>query len=152
MKSVSANWFEVAICYSKPKEDGTDKMVTERYGVDALSFTEAESRIVEEMEANITGEFKITSESQANYNEVVFSDDSEDEYWFKCKLQFITINESNGKEKYSNINYLVQAKSVAKALDNITEMMRGAMTDYNVVSISATKLIDVFEYKTKEKK
>lgn len=151
MKSISASWFEVTIRYSKPLEDGTDKMVTERYGVDALSFTEAESRIIGEMGTNITGEFKITSESQTNYNEVVFSNDSEDEYWFKCKLQFITINESNGKEKYSNINYLVQAKSVAKALDNITKMMRGTMTDYKVVSISATKLIDVFEYKTKEK-
>lgn len=151
MKSISTSWFDVAIRYSKPLEDGTDKMVTERYGVDAQSFTEAESRIIGEMGTNITGEFKITSESQANYNEVVFSNDSEDEYWFKCKLQFITINESNGKEKYSNINYLVQAKSVAKALDNITEMMRGTMTDYKVVSISTTKLIDVFEYKPKEK-
>lgn len=127
-------------------------MVTERYGVDALSFTEAETRIVEEMEACITGEYKITSEVQASYNDVIFSEDSEDENWYKCKLQYIVINENTGKEKYTSINYLVQAKSVAKALSNITEFMKGSVTDYKVASIVATKLIEVFEYKIKEEK
>ena len=44
-----ANWFECKIRYHKLLETGMQKPVTESYLVDALSFTEAEARITEEM-------------------------------------------------------------------------------------------------------
>lgn len=42
-------WFECKIRYEKVMEDGLQKKVTEQYVVDALSFSEAEARIIEEM-------------------------------------------------------------------------------------------------------
>lgn len=149
MRSISATWFEVGIRYHKTQEDGSEKAVTEKYAVDALSFTEAEEIITEEMSAYISGEFKIKTEAQANYGEVFFSDKDDDDKWYKAKLQFITIDEKSEKEKRSNVVYLVQAKSFARALNNIEEMMKKCMIDYEVVGLNATNLFDVFEHKVK---
>lgn len=147
MKSITATWFEVGLRYLKTQTDGSDKMVTEKFGVDAVSFSDAETRITEEASQCTIGEFKITSEAQANYGEVIFSEDSEDENWFKCKLAFVAINENTGKEKLTNVNFLVQASTVAKALKNVTEAMVGTVSDWKVVGINATKIVDVFSPK-----
>ena len=149
MRSKSATWFEVGIRYHKTQEDGSEKVVTEKYAVDALSFTEAEEAITEEMSAYINGEFKIKTEAQANYGEVFFSDKDDDDKWYKAKLQFITVDEKSEKEKRSNVVYLVQAKSLARALSNIDEVMGKSMIDYEVVGLNATNIFDVFEHKVK---
>ena len=66
MRSRTANWFECKIRYEKVQEDGLQKKVTEGYVVDALSFTEAEERIIEEMASYISGEFKVADIKQAS--------------------------------------------------------------------------------------
>ncbi len=152
MRTKSATWFEVGIRYHKTQDDGTEKAVTERYAVDALSFTEAESAITEEMSAYISGEFKIKSEVQANYSEVWFSDNDEDDRWYKAKLSYITIDERTEKEKRTNVTYLVQAKSMHKALKNIDEVMGRSMSDYEVVGLQETKVLDVFEHQVQTQK
>ena len=153
MRTKSATWFEVGIRYRKTQEDGSEKAVTDRYAVDALSFTEAESAITEEMEAYISGEFKIKSEVQANYGEVWFSDNDDDNKWYRAKLSYIAIDERTEKEKRTNITYLVQAKSMHRALKNIDEVMGKSLADYEVVGLQETKVLDVFEHQlqTKEK-
>lgn len=152
MRTKSATWFEVGIRYRKTQEDGSEKAVTERYAVDALSFTEAESAITEEMEAYISGEFKIKSEVQANYSEVWFSDNDDDDKWYKAKLSYITIDERTEKEKRTNVTYLVQAKSMHRALKNIDEVMGKSLADYEVVGLQETKVLDVFEHQLQTKK
>ena len=152
MRTKSATWFEVGIRYRKTQEDGSEKTVTERYAVDALSFTEAESAITEEMEAYISGEFKIKSEVQANYGEVWFSDNDDDDKWYKAKLSYIAIDERTEKEKRTNITYLVQAKSMHRALKNIDEVMGKSLADYEVVGLQETKVLDVFEHQLQTKK
>lgn len=151
MRTESATWFEVGIRYRKTQEDGSEKAVTERYAVDALSFTEAETAITEEMEAYISGEFKIKSEVQANYSEVWFSDNDDDDKWYKAKLSYITIDERTEKEKRTNVTYLVQAKSMHRALKNIDEVMGKSLADYEVVGLKETKVLDVFEHQLQTK-
>lgn len=152
MRTKSATWFEVGIRYRKTQEDGSEKAVTERYAVDALSFTEAETAITEEMEAYISGEFKIKSEVQANYSEVWFSYNDDDDKWYKAKLSYITIDERTKKEKRTNVTYLVQAKSMHRALKNIDEVMGKSLADYEVVGLQETKVLDVFEHQLQTKK
>lgn len=152
MRTKSATWFEVGIRYRKTQEDGSEKAVTDRYAVDALSFTEAESAITEEMEAYISGEFKIKSEVQANYGEVWFSDNDDDNKWYRAKLSYIAIDERTEKEKRTNITYLVQAKSMHRALKNIDEVMGKSLADYEVVGLQETKVLDVFEHQLQTKK
>ena len=59
MRSRTAKWFICKIRYEKVNEDGLQKKVTEIYVVDALSFSEAEARITEEMQSYISGQFDI---------------------------------------------------------------------------------------------
>ena len=150
MRSRSANWFECRIAYEKIMEDGMQKKVKENYVVDALSFTEAEQRIMEEMSSYISGAFDVADIKKASYKEVFFSDEETADRWYKAKLQFITIDEKTEKEKRSNVNYLVQAGSLNGAVKNIDEVMGGTMIDYVIASVSETTLMDVFEYKKKE--
>ncbi len=151
MRSRSANWFECRIKYEKIMEDGMQKRVSENYTVDALSFTEAEQRIMEEMSNYISGEFDVADIKKAVYKEIFFSDSETADRWYKAKLQFITIDEKTEKEKRSTVNYLVQAGSLNSAVKNIDEVMGGTMIDYVIASVAETTLMDVFEYKQKEK-
>jgi hypothetical protein len=149
MRSRTANWFECRIKYEKTMEDGMQKKVTETYTVDALSFTEAEQRIMEEMSSYISGEFEVADIKKAAYKEIFFSDEELADRWYKAKLQFITIDEKTEKEKRSSVNYLVQAGTLSGALKNIDQVMGGTMIDYVIASIAETTLLDVFEYKKK---
>lgn len=150
MRSTTATWFECRIRYKKTQEDGMQKKVTEQYVVDALSFSEAEQRIIEEMSSYISDAFEVTDVKKAPYKEVFFSDDTMDDRWYRAKLVFITIDERTEKEKRSNVTYLVQAGSLDKAVKNINEVMDGTMIDYEKSNIAETKLMDVFEYKKQE--
>ena len=127
-------------------EDGLQKKVKENYVVDALSFTEAESRIMEEMSSYISGEFAIEDIKIASYKEIFFSEEEMADRWYKAKLQFITIDEKTEKEKRSNVNYLVQAGTLKGAVNNIESVMGTTMIDYVIASVAETTLMDVFEY------
>lgn len=151
MRSRTANWFICKIRYEKTMEDGLQKMVTEIYVVDALSFTEAEARIMEEMSSYISGEFEVWEIDRAVFKEIFFSDEDMADKWYKAKLQFITIDEKTDKEKRTNVYYLVQAGSFEGARKNIDEAMGGSMIDYVISSVSETKTMDVFEYAAKKK-
>lgn len=149
MRSRTAIWFECKIRYEKIMEDGLPKKISEVYVVDALSFSEAEERIIEEMSSYISGEIEIVDVKIAPYREVFFADDNLAYQWFKAKLSFITIDERTSKEKRTSMMYLVNAGNISSAINNIGEVMSGTMIDYVTTSISATKIFDVFEYKKK---
>ena len=150
MRSRTATWFECKIRYEKMTEDGLPKKVSEVYVVDALSFSEAEERIIEEMSSYISGEIEIVDVKIAPYREIFFADDNLADQWFKAKLSFITIDERSNKEKRTSMMYLVNAGNISSAINNIGEVMSGTMIDYITTSISATKIFDVFEYKKKD--
>ena len=147
MRSRTAMWFECKIRYEKVTEDGLQKKVNENYVVDALSFSEAETRITEEMSSYISGEFEVADIKKAAYKEIFFTDDNIADKWYKAKLQFITIDEKTEKEKRSTVNYLVQAGSMNGVMKNIDEVMGGTMIDYVIATVSETLLMDVYEHK-----
>lgn len=143
----TASWFETKIKYQKMQEDGTEKVVTEYYIVEAMSCTAAEASVIEEITAYCSGDMSVPSTKEANFGEIFFSDLADDDKWYAAKLQFITIDDKSDKEKRSNVNYLVQAKSLARALRYVDEVM-GKTMDYDIVGINETKIYDVFEHKS----
>lgn len=151
MRSRTAQWFETKIRYDKMMDDGKQKAITESYIVDALSFTEAEASIIEEMSAYISGDFKVTGISQCAFGEVFFSDVDTDDKFYKVKLQFITIDEKTEKEKLSNVNYLVQAHTLQQAVGYVEEVMGTTAIDYIFAAIQDTKIMDVFEHNAAKK-
>ena len=150
MKSRTAQWFICKVRYEKTQENGMQKKVTESYVIDAMSFTEAEERIIEEMASYISGEFEVKDISLAPFSEIFFDENLSADRYYKAKLAFITIDEKSGNEKRNNVTYLVHAENFNEAVKNVAEVIRGTMTDCEIVSIVETQIMDVFEYHPKE--
>ena len=150
MKTKFSKYFEVKIQYQKILENGKEKKVSEQYVVEALSFTEAEARITEEMTPYIDGDFDVVSEKIAPYNEIIMSDKSDDDKWFISKVAFITLDEKTAKEKKQTFRYLVQAATSENALDYTKTMLNQCLSDYSIDSVQDTPTLDVFLYGSAE--
>ncbi|OAB27181.1 protein of unknown function [Flavobacterium fryxellicola] len=141
---MSTIWYECKVKYRKTDETGGQKITTEPYLVDALSYTEAESRITEEMSAYISEEFKITNIKMANYAEIHPFENAD--RWFKSKVSLLAYDEESGKERKTSMYLLVQANDVKEAFDNTTGIMKGTMGDYTIPAIMESPIMDVFPY------
>lgn len=137
-------WFEVKVTYEKTLENGMQKKVTESYLLDALSWTEAEARTIEQMKSYIDGEFTITDIKRAKLSELFFSEDGD--RYFKAKIQFITLDERSGTEKKISAHMLAQANDIDQAQEVIKKNMEGTMADYVIAEVKETKIMDVFTY------
>ena len=143
------NWFECKVAYEKIMENGAPKKVTEPYLVDALSFTEAEARILEEMKPFISGEMTIADIKRARLAELFFNENGD--RYYKAKVQFITLDEKSGAEKKTSMQMLAQASDIKGAIAVIEEGMKGTMADYVIASVSETMIMDVFPFSTEDK-
>ncbi|MCC9070295.1 DUF4494 domain-containing protein [Flavobacterium sp. F-65] len=141
---MSTIWYECKVKYRKTDDIGTQKVTTEPYLVDALSYTEAETRINEEMSAYISEEFKITNIKMANYAEIHPFENAD--RWFKSKVSLMAYDEESGKERRSNMYILVQANDVKEAYDNTIAIMKNTMGDYTIPAIAESPIMDVFPY------
>ena len=139
-------WFECKIRYEKTMENGMVKKVNEPYLVDALSFTEAEARIIEEITPFVTGEFTVSDIKRANYSELFPSEEEAADKWFKCKLIFIMLDEKSGAEKKSATQVLVQAADLRDAVKKLDEGMKGTMADYQIGMVTETPIMDVYPF------
>ena len=135
-------WFECKVKYDKTLETGAVKTVTEPYLVDALSFTEAEARITEEMQPYISGEFTVSAVRRVNLSDIFYNKSGD--RWYKVKTNFITIDEKTAVEKKTASFQLVQASDFKEALDVFMEGMKDTMADFEIASITETMLMDVF--------
>ncbi|MBW4754817.1 DUF4494 domain-containing protein [Prevotella melaninogenica] len=140
-------WIETSVKYDKTMEDGSMKSVTEKYLVSALSFTEAETNITEEMKHYISGDFSVDAVRTARYAEVFASKDSEADYWYKVQVAVIDLDEKTGKEKRHSLKFLVQAKTVRGALQLVDEEFGKTLMEYEVEAVALTKIFDIFGLK-----
>jgi len=125
--------------------DGTQKKVTENYLVNALSFTECEKRIEEELNA-YSQEFEIESIVKLRISELVKTESENADKWYKCKILSITFDEHSGKEKKIHSLFLVQGTDLNNAKNTFVEFMKGSMMDYSLVKIEESNILEVFEY------
>ena len=139
-----SNWFETKVRYDKMMENGTQKKVNEPYMVDALSFTEAEARTIEELTPFISGDFSISAVKRTNITEIFWNDAADK--WYHVKVNFITLDEKTAEKKTTS-HILVAANNFREALDNFMEGMKGTMADFEVASIAETTIMDVFKAK-----
>lgn len=140
-----ANWFECKVRYDKMMENGVPKKVTEPYLVDALSFTEAEARIIEEQTPFISGDFSVNAVKRTKISEI-FRDDTADR-WYLAKVAFITIDEKTAVEKRTISQILVAGSGFKGAYDTFMDGMKGTMADFELVSLAETPLMDVYDAK-----
>lgn len=138
------NWFECKIKYEKTAEEGKIAKVSEGYLVDALSFTEAEARIIEEMKPFISGEFEVANIKRSRINEMFFNGNGDK--WYRSKVNFVTLDEEKGIEKRTGVTMMVQASDMKEALEGIIEGMKGSLADYEIASITETAIMNVYKY------
>lgn len=138
------NWFICKVSYEKTLENGKQKKVTEPYLVDALSFTEAEARIIEEMKPYISGDFTVADISRYPLAETFFHDNGD--RYFKATVAFITLDEKSGNDKKTKFPMLIQASDLQEAKDRLTEGMKGTLADWELPKIEETQIMDVFRY------
>ena len=137
-----ASWFECKVSHHKILENGLQKKVTDPFIVDALTFTEAEARIIEEVAPYVTGTFDVTAVKKVKIAEV-FYDETGDK-WFYVKYNMITVDEKTAVEKKQSILTLVQASEFQKAIDNFMENMKSTMVDFEIASVVETNILDVY--------
>ena len=143
------NWFECKVRYDKMLETGQQKKVNEPYLVDALSFTEAEARIIEEITPFISGDFTVSAVKRTRISEIFY--DETGDRWFSVKYNIITIDEKTAVEKKQSVMVLVQAADFQKAIANFMEGMKGTMADFEIASVNETQIMDVYPVKLGEK-
>jgi len=142
-------WFETTAKYIKMDENGRERKASETYLLDAITFSEAETRIFKELQTMVSGEFIVTKIAKTNICEIIPSDAGD--RWYKAKVSFITIDEELGREKRVAQFVLVYSDSPKEAFDQITEAMQGMMADFEISSISESNIIDVFPYSESDK-
>lgn len=128
----------------KIDDNGNESTVTEAYLVDAMSYTEAESRIYEEMEQRVRGEFRIVNIAKANYSDVMADEELVD--WYKVKLSTIEYDEESDKEKKHTNYYLIAADSCKQAIERAEESMKDVGVDFVIPAVNIVQLVDVFPY------
>ncbi|WP_295178585.1 DUF4494 domain-containing protein [uncultured Christiangramia sp.] len=141
---MSVVWYECKVKYRKTHETGESKVTTETYLLDAVSYTEAEARITEEMKTYTSEEFMITNIKVANLSEVHPFENSD--RWFKSKVSLISYDDESGKERKSNLYMLIQANDVKQAYENTEQALQETMGDYSIPAITESPILDVFPY------
>ena len=137
-----ALWFECKVKYERMMDNGMMKKVNEPYLVDALTFTESEARIIEELKPRISGDYSVASEKKTKISEVFFNETGD--RWYLVKVNMITYDERSDKEKKTMQQMLVQAVDIEDALDKFKEGMKGTMSDMEIAAVSETLIMDVF--------
>ena len=136
--------FECKVKYNKQLENGSIKKVTEKYLVEAISFSDAETRFTEYITPYISGEYQISGIKIAKLNEVF--DEKDGDRYFDCKVQFIMLDEKSGKETKNSVKILVKADNIKEAMSNLDEGMKRTIADYSSVLIKETDIMDIYKY------
>jgi len=142
-------WFECKVKYVKVDEDGRERKVSENYLVDAVSFTDAETRIIKEMESNVRGEFTVENIKKSNIVEIFPHEDGE--WWYKAKISLVTIDEKAGREKKINNYFLVAADDLKQAMLRLEDALSYILVPYQTTSLALSTIADVFPYFAEEK-
>lgn len=137
-------WFECTAKYIKMDENGHEKKASETYLLDAISFTEAESRIFKELKTMVSGEFVVSKIAKTRISEIIPSDTGD--RWYKAKVAFITVDEESGKEKRVAQFVLVFSNNIKEAYNQIIGAMQGMMADFEISGINESTILDVFPY------
>lgn len=138
------SWFTVKVKYTRQLENGTFKRVSEPYLLAAMSFTDAEARIYEELGSRIRGEFNVVGISRTELHDIFVYDDADT--WYKCKITYEKMDEDGEKNKKISQQFLVSAHSVKDAFERIQESLGTYMIDFEIPSITVSPIVEIFPF------
>lgn len=141
---MTGNFIETKVSCDKVMENGLTRRVKETYFVEALNFTEAETRTIEEIAPLMNGEFNVVAARRSSISDIFFSEDLAANRWYKVKILFLVIDEKTGLEKATASTKLVQASDILDAVNKFEKGMGGSMLAYRIVKVEETPVEDVF--------
>ena len=137
-----SNWFTVKVKYTKQLDNGSLKRVSEPYLLSAMTFTDAEASIYEELGAVIRGEFNVTGISRTELNDIFAYDDTG--VWYKCKVVYDNLDADTDKAKKVSQNFLVEASSVKEAYERLTDNLKGMLVEFQIPSVMVSPIVEIF--------
>lgn len=138
------NWYECKVRYEKMTDSGTIKKANESYLIDAYSVTEAEARLVEELTPFTShGEFMLSSVKKEKIAELFLSEDETDDKYYRCKVNFISLDEKKGIEKKMPAIMIVKADTLPRAVARLEKEMGEGLTNYQISTVAETNIMDV---------
>ena len=145
-------WFECKVSYERQADSVGMKKVSESYLVDALSFTEAEERIIKEIRPFVSvGELEVVNIRRARIAELFLNEEAEDDRYFRAKVNFITVDEKSGSEKKTSATMIVKSDSLPNAVTELKAQLDSQMASYEIAAVTDTQILDVFQYEAPEK-
>lgn len=145
-------WFECKVSYERQADSMGMKKVSESYLVDALSFTEAEKRIIKEVRPFVSvGELEVVNIRRARIAELFLNEEAEDDRYFRAKVNFITVDEKSGSEKKTSATMIVKSDSLPNAVTELKAQLDSQVASYEIASVTDTQILDVFQYEAPEK-
>ena len=145
-------WFECKVSYERQADSMGMKKVSESYLVDALSFTEAEKRIIKEIRPFVSvGELEVVNIRRARIAELFLNEEAEDDRYFRAKVNFITVDEKSGSEKKTSATMIVKSDSLPNAVIELKAQLDSQMASYEIAAVTDTQILDVFQYEAPEK-
>ena len=138
------NWFECKASFNKIDDDGRERKVSESYLFDAVSYTDAEARVIEQIAAMVRGEFVVNSIRKSNIIEIFPHEIGQ--WWYKVRIAIVVIDENAGKEKKVNNYFLVAADNIKEAIQRTEEGLSFILVPYEITSLAVSNIVDVFPY------
>lgn len=132
------------------QNDGMTKPETFVYLVDALSFKEAEDRVIEECKPFTKGNLDVLAVKRVRLSDIFFTDDETAARWYRVKLMMMTIDEKTLTEKETPVVLMVQASDFEDAVNRLKKGMDGSLIDWRIVNFTETKIEDVYQYLSKK--
>lgn len=136
-------WFQTKVKFLRQMDNGLIKRISEQYLVDAMSFTEAESRITMELADN-QREVTMVAITKSNIREVVFYGDTD--LWFKAKVTYSVADEDTEKEKKVTTYLLVNANDVRETYDRVQEHLKEMLVPFQIPQIQETQIMEVYDF------
>lgn len=139
------SYIETAARYEKMTEDGKVKKVTERFLVDALSCTEAESRTIEELTPYVSGDLEVTANKKVNIAEVL--GDKQADRFYLAKVAFVTIDEKTAKEKKAPSQWLIGGTDFPDAYETLLREINKCLADVEIIALAETPVVAFYPAK-----
>lgn len=132
-------FYEIVTKYQRQTGEDNPGLVKETYLVEAINPTNAEARLVEEIEAFIFGDQETERITKRNIFDLLPKKDGE--YWYKSRVELITIEE-DGREFRKAVTILVQANTISEALNILKEQT--SHLDCDIVGLAKSPILEVY--------
>ena len=136
--------FSVSVKYLKLVEGGEGyKKMNEVFLVNAVSYTDVEAKITEEMKMRTKEEFFITGIKREKYS-YVLTNDEDGGYLFNAVVSYSSLDEDADNQKKITMNMCVETSHIDKVSEIVSNVLKDTV-DYTLKKVIETKIIYVIQ-------